>query len=76
MTRKDERLIATYPICNHGGIEILDFIYDINDYVSYRFNFGNTENKKIHKSQLYTNNKGTYFKANNMRIYLNDCIRV
>ena len=68
--------IATYSICNNGGIEILDFIYDIDDYVSYCFNFGDTKKRKIHIVKLYSNTKGTYFKANNMRIYLNECMRV
>lgn len=73
------KAIATYPICNHGGIEILNLAYDtFKDYdiVQYRYNFGSTENEKIHTVKLYSNTRGSYFKANNMRIYLDECMRV
>ena len=73
------KVIATYPICSHGGIEILNLAYDsFKDYdiVQYRFNFGNTETEKIHTVKLYSNTKGTYFKTNNKRVYLNECMKV
>ena len=73
------KTIATYLISNYGGIEILNLAYDNfkeYDIVQYRFNFGNTETEKIHTVKLYSNTKGQYFKANNMRIYLNECMRV
>ena len=52
------------------GIEVKDFIYDIDNYIVYEIN------EKVHKTKIYCNNKGLYFVYNNMRIHLNDVLAV
>lgn len=42
--------VAVYPMSNWGGIEILDILYGIEDYVVYRFNFGKPQ--ELHKAKI------------------------
>lgn len=73
----ENNVIATYCLCNFGGIEILDIEYGINDFVIYRFNFGDNAENKTHKAMIYGTNTGRlYFNTNyKQRIYLDECIR-
>lgn len=73
---KNNDVVATYCMCNFGGIEILDIIYDIDTYIIWRFNFGSDKVEKIHKSKVYyAADDRDYFKANGYKIFLNECIR-
>ena len=65
-------VIATYPVCNTLGIEILDIEHGINDKVVYRF----SNDPKIHYSRIYYKVKGECFRTKIGMINLNDCIRV
>lgn len=47
---KNKEPISALPLSNWGGIEILDIVHEINDYVVYRFNYGTPE--KIHKAKI------------------------
>lgn len=53
------------------GIEILDIIYDTDNSIVWRY----TTDKKLHCTKIYYENRA-YFKANNKRIYLDDCLRL
>jgi hypothetical protein len=71
----NKKAIAVYPMTNHGGIEILDIIPDIDDYVVYRFNFGTPE--EAHRSKIRYGSSVESFKTYaGYSIRLNDCVRV
>lgn len=56
------------------GIELIDFIYGIEDYVTWKW----LNEKKIHKSQIYSTSSGErlFFRARQYgRIYLDECLR-
>ena len=81
MTRTEQQryaeapVIATYCMCNWGGIEILDILYGIEDYVVYRFNFG--EPKEVHKAKIKYGARHDSFKTYaGYSIRLDECMRV
>ena len=63
--------IATYCLSNFGGIEILDILYGINDYVIARF-YGNT----IHCVKIKYGVKHNSFRVGRYTIRLDECLRV
>lgn len=72
-TTKD--VIATYTLSNWGGIEILDILYGINDYVVYRYNFG--EPQEVHKAKInYGVNHSSFRTFAGYSIRLDECMRV
>ena len=72
---KDKKAVATYGLSNWGGIEIMDILYDINDYVVYRFNFG--EPQEVHKAKInYGVNHSSFRTFAGYSIRLDDCLRV
>lgn len=73
---KDKKPIAVYSMSNWGGIEILDIIYGIDDYVVARYNFGKAEDK-VHKVKIrYGADDNTYFRLDDYRVNLDECMRV
>lgn len=72
------KVIGYYPIVGLSSIDVYGFEYGIIDKVIYRYNFSSAEveNKRIYKAQLYTNNKGVYFRTKVGRVYLHDVIRI
>ena len=72
---KDRKAVAVFPMTNFGGIEILDIIYGIDDYVVYRFNFG--EPKEAHKAKIrYGTNYDSFRTYAGYTIRLDECLRV
>lgn len=72
---KDKRPVAVYPMTNHGGIEILDILNGIEDYVVWRFNFG--EPKELHRSKVrYGVNHSSFKTTAGYSIRLDECMRV
>ena len=57
-----------------GGIEIKEFEYGIEDYIYYVANAWYSP-KTYHKSKVYYDSDIPYFKYNNHKIPLNECIR-
>ena len=59
----------------YGGIEIVNIINGINDYVEYRAPawYGKP---KAHRTKIYYNDKHAYFEYHGHRISFDDCIRV
>ena len=57
MTKKEKKEyenrepIAVYPMTNSGGIEIMDIVHDIDDYIIYRWNFGTPT--EVHRAKIY-----------------------
>jgi len=71
---KDKKPIESLCLSNWGGIEILDIVYGIDDYVVYRFNYGTPE--KIHKAKIIYGTKVNSFRAyDNKRYRLDDFIK-
>lgn len=63
----EKKPIAVYPLSNYGGIEILDILYGIDDYVVVRY-YG----KSYHKVKL----NGNSFRIGRLTINLINCMRV
>jgi len=73
---KDKKPVGVYPMCNHGGVEILDIIYGIEDYVVARYNFGEPE-EKLHKVKIRSTPSGLpYINLDGNYIRLGECLKV
>lgn len=72
--RKQDMPIATYCMCNWGGIEILDILYGIDDYVVWRENYGEP-NKDVHCSKINHGVNHSSFRAGRYTIRLDECMR-
>lgn len=66
--------IAVYPISNWGGIEILDILYGVDDYVIWRYNFGEPE-KKLHKAKIKYGPEVASIQAEGSYVRLDNCMR-
>ena len=72
---ENKRPVAVYPMSNWGGIEILDILYGIEDYVVYRFNFG--EPQELHRSKIrYGVNHSSFRTPAGYSVRLDECERV
>ena len=72
---QDKKPIAVYPMSNWGGIEIMDIINGIDDYVVWRYNYGSPD--KLHKTKVLINDAGhQYIRINESRIKLENFMRV
>jgi len=72
---ENKRPVATYCLTNWGGIEILDILYGIEDYVVYRFNFG--EPQELHRAKInYGVNHSSFRTSAGYSIRLDECMRV
>lgn len=71
----NKKVVAVYSfgLC---GLEIMDIINSIDDYVIYRFCGGSETETKLHKAKIYYNTKEPYFNYNGKRIRLSECLRV
>lgn len=68
--------IGTMCLCNWGGLEVLDILHGINDYVIACFNYGNgRRNFGKHKIE-YTRGDKPYFRKLGSRYYLDDIMEV
>ena len=68
--------IGVFAMCNFGGIEILDIIYGINDYVIACFNFG-TGRQQIRKHKIcYTPSGRAYIRKQGTRYYFDKIMKV
>lgn len=67
--------IAVFVMSNFGGIEILDILYGIDDYVVYRWNFGTPT--EVHKAKIhYGANHSSFRTSAGYSIRLDECMRV
>lgn len=77
MTKKEKNLynskkvIAIYS-CGLVGLEVLDIIYSIDDYIIYRYTGDNT----IHRAKIYNTGNTSYFNSCIGYVNLNNCLRV
>lgn len=81
MTKKEKKEyenkqpIATYCMSNFGGIEIMDILYGIDDYVVYRWNFGTPS--ELHTAKIrYGVNHSSFRTSAGYSIRLDECMRV
>lgn len=73
---RDKKPIASYPISNWGGIEILDILNGIDDYVVCRYNFGEPE-EKLHRLKLqYSKTGAPFVYLEGTYVRLDKCIEV
>ena len=73
---RDKKPISVYPMGNWGGIEILDILYGIDDYIIWRYNWGEPEDI-IHKAKIRSNPIGyNYITINGTKIKLDECMKV
>ena len=63
--------IATYHLSNFGGIEILDILHGIDDYVVARY-YGNS----IHCVKIRYGVNHSSFRIGRITIRLEDCLRI
>ena len=74
---RDKKPIAVYPMGNWGGVEILDIIHGIDDYVIARYNFGEPEKDKLHRVKIKYNKSGTpYIFLDGSYIRVDDMIKL
>lgn len=73
--------IATCHLSNHGGVAILDVIHGINDGVVYQYYdeapaYAEIEYEVTGEQEDESEEMRAYFKVGEMKIYLDECIRV
>lgn len=77
MTREEKRQyedkepVAVYPMSNSGGIEILDILYGIEDYVVCRY-YG----MSYHRVKINYSGERSYFRIGRFRVFLDECMKV
>ena len=69
----DKKPVAVYGMSNWGGLEILDIVYGIEDYIISRFNFGEPD-KTIHKTKINYSGDCPTFRVGGYTIPLNECM--
>ena len=71
----NKKVIATYPLCNFGGIAIFEFIYGIDDQIKFAYHngekFGRTSTAKIR----YNEEGSPFIISGKKRYYLNEFIK-
>lgn len=70
-----EKIIATYGVCNIGGIAIYNIIFDIDDKVCFRHIYGDKHYKKTYAKIRYDEDRA-YFNTHGMKVYLDECMTV
>lgn len=80
MTKKEKkeyeskRPIAVFCDSNWGGVEILDILYGIEDYVVARYNYG--EPQELHRVKIHYGENVQSFRIGRRTFNLNDFMRV
>ena len=70
------RPIATYTICNIGGIEIYDIEYGIDDRVYFAWIWTDKQSKKCYAKIRFNQAGRAYFITRKYKIFLDECIRI
>lgn len=71
---EEAKPIATFSLCNFGGLAILDIIHGIDDYAVACFNYGNG-NKEIRRHKILTSPSGRpYIRKGGTRYYFDQMI--
>lgn len=70
------RPIATYAICNNGGIEIYNIEYGIDDKVYFAWVWNEKRYKKCYAKIRFNQAGKAYFITRKRKIFLDDCIRI
>ncbi len=68
--------IAVYNLTAFNSIEILNISYGIDDKVIFRYNNEGEKTRKHWAKIRYTENGQPYFRSYNLKLMLNDFIRV
>lgn len=75
-TYENTKAVGVLPLCNFGGLEILDILYGIDDYAVACFDFGNGRQQiRKHKIQ-YTPAGRSYIRKQGVRYYFDEIMRV
>lgn len=67
--------IATYAICNNGGIEIYNIEYGIDDKICFAWVWIDKQYKKCYAKIRYTQEGRAYFITRKCKIFLDECMR-
>ena len=71
---KDKQSIATVCLCNWGGLEVLDVLYGIEDYLVTCFNYGDGRTS-ISRNKIYHTTSGRdYIRKCGRRFYLDEMV--
>lgn len=72
---ENKRPVGVYCMSNFGGIEIMDILYGIDDYVVYRWNFGTPT--ELHSAKIrHGVNHSSFRTSAGYSIRLDECMRV
>lgn len=71
---KDARPIGVMCLSNWGGLEVMGIEYGIDDYIIWRFNYGEPQN--LHRSVVNYKPERPSFRAGRMTIHLDEVMRV
>lgn len=71
---ENKRPIAVFCDSNWGGLEILDILYGIEDYVVARYNYG--EPQELHRVKIRYGVNHISFKIGRRTFRLDECMRV
>lgn len=72
----DYKSAGVLPLCNHGGLAVMEFEHGVDTYVYIADHYGD-DYKNITRNKIYHNAKGNpYFVRYGKRYYLNDFMRV
>ena len=72
----ETRACGVYPMCNFGGLEILDIENGIDDYAVACFNFG-TGRQKIRRYKIQVSESGRAFiRKEGVRYYFDQIMKV
>ena len=72
---EETEALGCFPMCNFGGLEILDIEYGIEDYIIACFNFG-TGRQQIRRHKIcFTPAGRSYIRKQGTRYYLDTIMR-
>lgn len=65
-----------YPVAADVLVVIYDVIYDIDDKIKFSWNVCGKVKKTRYSKIQYEKEGRSYFKSHNLKIYLDECVRV
>ncbi len=71
---KTQKPIGVMTLNNFGGIEVMNIEHGLDDYVIWRFNYG--EPQKCHRSVINYKPERICFRAGRMTIHFDEVVRI
>lgn len=76
MEYSKKQVVGVYGFSNCGGIEILDILHGIDDFVIYRWNTGTENPADVHRAKINYGVNKTTFRAGRVTVDFSDVMRV